>query len=315
MDETPDRPTRPLGDGLPDSPPAAGGGTPPTEPPTEPPHEPPTEPPTEPPGGPPTDRPTPAAATATETGAAGTAFTPLSPLDDLDGDDDAKRRRLTPVRLAVAAIAVAVVAGLGFAVLGGGDDGDGDGDDAVASIDGSGDDEDTGEDDGGGGGGGGAPDEGEFQDAMLDFARCMREHGIDMPDPEFDGEGGGVMIGGRPAEPGTGPSEDEMAAAHEACQPIMDEVAPDIQLTPEEQAQMQDDMLAMADCMRGKGWDEPDPTVNEDGSVVVRGGPEDRTGGKAPTPENQEEHQADMEACNEELGIDAGGPGAVRGGS
>jgi hypothetical protein len=38
----------------------------------------------------------------------------------------------------------------------------------------------------------------EFQQAALDFARCMRGEGIDMPDPQFEG-GGRVRIG-----PGTG---------------------------------------------------------------------------------------------------------------
>src|SRR5207253_2334340 len=32
--------------------------------------------------------------------------------------------------------------------------------------------------------------------AMLAFARCMREHGIDMPDPDTSGGGGMVNIGG-----------------------------------------------------------------------------------------------------------------------
>src|SRR5262245_16207958 len=31
----------------------------------------------------------------------------------------------------------------------------------------------------------------ESQQAMLDFAKCMREHGVDMPDPEFQGNGTG----------------------------------------------------------------------------------------------------------------------------
>ena len=30
------------------------------------------------------------------------------------------------------------------------------------------------------------------EDAMLDFARCMREHGVDMPDPDTSGGGPGV---------------------------------------------------------------------------------------------------------------------------
>ena len=39
----------------------------------------------------------------------------------------------------------------------------------------------------------------EQQDAMLAFAKCMREHGVDMPDPDFGSGGGPVMIGGATA--------------------------------------------------------------------------------------------------------------------
>jgi len=56
----------------------------------------------------------------------------------------------------------------------------------------------------------------EFQDAQLRFAQCMREHGIDMPDP---GEGGGgIMIGGDGDIP-----QEQMEAAIEACDPIIRE--------------------------------------------------------------------------------------------
>ena len=39
----------------------------------------------------------------------------------------------------------------------------------------------------------------KIRKAMLDFARCMREHGVDMPDPKFDGDGGVMMQVGGPA--------------------------------------------------------------------------------------------------------------------
>src|SRR5215207_9265459 len=48
-----------------------------------------------------------------------------------------------------------------------------------------------------------AQTEADTQQAMLDFAKCMREQGIDMPDPEFDESGkGGITIGavGKPGE-------------------------------------------------------------------------------------------------------------------
>ena len=33
------------------------------------------------------------------------------------------------------------------------------------------------------------------EQAVLDFAACMREHGVDMPDPEIDSAGGGIAFG------------------------------------------------------------------------------------------------------------------------
>jgi hypothetical protein len=36
----------------------------------------------------------------------------------------------------------------------------------------------------------------EFQDKLLAFAQCMREHGVDMPDPQFGSGGNTVTIGG-----------------------------------------------------------------------------------------------------------------------
>ncbi len=53
------------------------------------------------------------------------------------------------------------------------------------------------------------------QDAMVEFARCMREHGVDMPDPGSDGR---VMIG--PDDVDTG--SQEFQDAQEACQGILD---------------------------------------------------------------------------------------------
>jgi hypothetical protein len=60
----------------------------------------------------------------------------------------------------------------------------------------------------------------EFQDKLLDFAKCMREHGVDMPDPQF-GTGGKVTIGGPDDTTGNGPRPDpeskEFQDAEAAC--------------------------------------------------------------------------------------------------
>src|SRR6185312_5705061 len=51
---------------------------------------------------------------------------------------------------------------------------------------------------------------------MLAFARCMREHGIDMPDPQFE-TGGMVMIGGQD-EGGAGPKFDPRSEEFQAAE-------------------------------------------------------------------------------------------------
>jgi hypothetical protein len=58
-----------------------------------------------------------------------------------------------------------------------------------------------------------------MQDGLLAFAKCMREHGIDMPDPVF-GEGGRVTQRNRS---GLNPDDPKFREAQKACQPIMDE--------------------------------------------------------------------------------------------
>jgi hypothetical protein len=60
-----------------------------------------------------------------------------------------------------------------------------------------------------------------MQEAALAFAKCMREHGIDMPDPTF-GEGGKMMQ----MQSGRGsvnPDDPRFKEAAKACEPIMEE--------------------------------------------------------------------------------------------
>ncbi len=55
----------------------------------------------------------------------------------------------------------------------------------------------------------------EFQDQVVVFAGCMRENGIDMPDPDFAG-----ILEGRPPFPGWEPElgDPDFEAALEACE-------------------------------------------------------------------------------------------------
>src|SRR4029453_8304191 len=62
-------------------------------------------------------------------------------------------------------------------------------------------------------------DDGDMGEQMRRFASCMREHGIDMPDPEVDSEGRVRMqIGEGPNEGGTPPDQAKFEASQKACQ-------------------------------------------------------------------------------------------------
>ncbi len=53
-------------------------------------------------------------------------------------------------------------------------------------------------------------------DQMLKFAQCMRDHGVDFPDPQFSGGGVMVQVGGGEAG-AIDPMSETFQAAQEAC--------------------------------------------------------------------------------------------------
>ena len=192
-----------------------------------------------------------------------------------------------------------------------GGDGDENADDDVATLgadDSGGDDSDD-----AGGGNGGRGIDPEFQDAMLEYAECMREQGIDFPDPQMT-EDGGVIVGGAASRSiedesgGGGPSlsdMEEMEDADAECRHIMEEVEGSMpELDPEQQAEMQDQALEFAQCMREHGIDMPDPEFDGDGGnfSISLGGPDD-AGRIDPS---DDDFQEASEECGGEGGF--GGP-------
>ncbi len=83
-------------------------------------------------------------------------------------------------------------------------------------------------------GGGPAPDaaqQAKFQDAFLEYARCMRREGVNIPDPK-PGEGGGGIVFrvGDPNAPD--PDSPRYKAADRTCHPALAEVDKAIEETP-----------------------------------------------------------------------------------
>ena len=139
---------------------------------------------------------------------------------------------------------------------------------------------------------GGTDTEEDPQEAALEWARCMRERGIDVPDPQVD-EDGRVEI-----RPGAGMrldrQGDDFREAREACGTPFGDAGPP-QLSEEEREQMQETMLEFAACMREQGVDMPDPDFSGGGGVFRAGGP---GGGIDP---GSETFQKAQDACQEIL--------------
>ena len=109
------------------------------------------------------------------------------------------------------------------------------------------------------------------QEAAFEFAKCMREHGVDMPDPTSNG---GIQLNVGPGE------RAKVEKAQKACQPILESGAP--KLSEDQQNAMQDAALAFAKCMREHGVDMPDPKFGKGGIVTQR----IANGDKAPDPDD-----------------------------
>jgi hypothetical protein len=118
----------------------------------------------------------------------------------------------------------------------------------------------------------------DLETAALNYARCMRAHGVNIPDPQFDsngrpifnrtGQGGrgfffGPGDGGKGAE--TSPQNSAFRKAREACQQYADAFRSAFQPNAQQLAQMQKNLLAFAKCMRDNGVNFPDPTFDSNG--------------------------------------------------
>ena len=118
----------------------------------------------------------------------------------------------------------------------------------------------------GGGDAGGAASAASAEEAALKFARCMREQGIDFPDPGT-GEEGFTQVG--PA-PGDEPrNESRFRDAEKACAKYRDAMRPP-ELSDEQESEMQEAALRHARCMREHGVDFPDPQFPDEGGAVVK---------------------------------------------
>jgi len=148
------------------------------------------------------------------------------------------------------------------------------------------------------------------EQAMLDYAACMRENGVDMEDPTVDENGNFQIM--RPSGGGEGgefsaADRDTMRGAREACSQYLEGITQQFELP--DTTEMQDLMLEYAACMRENGIDMEDPDFTGDGPGM---------GGRLGfDPGDYDPSDPTFEAANEicqEIFGAAGMPGMMMGG-
>ena len=151
------------------------------------------------------------------------------------------------------------------------------------------------------------------EQALLDFAQCMRDQGIDMEDPTMDENGTFHMV--RPSGGGEvgefDPADREaMQAARQACSQYLEGIAQGFDRP--DMTEMQDQMLEYAACMRENGVDMPDPDFSDTGESGGQG-PGARLGfDPGDFDPSDPTFQAANEACQEIFGAE-GMPGFMGG--
>jgi hypothetical protein len=107
------------------------------------------------------------------------------------------------------------------------------------------------------------PEEAEIagEEAVLDYVQCLRDQGLEITDPDFDGEGG-LGLRRQFVDDPNDPIPDEVEAAFDACEELRAGGSgrfDDVDLSDYE-----DRLFAFSECMRTEGLaDFPDPDLSE----------------------------------------------------
>jgi hypothetical protein len=138
-------------------------------------------------------------------------------------------------------------------------------------------------------------------EARLNLAKCLRAHGLNVPDPSPNGGvaggggGGGILRTIR--------SQPNFQSAMNACSRYTKQAFPRLNLSAAQRAQFQQDAVKFAECMRAHNIDIPDPTTQPGGGFGL----------KAAIPQserNSPAFQSALQTCRSNLPFrrGAGGP-------
>lgn len=110
----------------------------------------------------------------------------------------------------------------------------------------------------------------DLNQVLFEHAKCMREQGLDYPDPLVESlpDGGEVVSTGE----GVDTDSPEYDEASQTCDPMIEAFEDSFTPSPEEQAEREELELAYAKCMRDHGLDWPDPIFTENGDMAIPDG-------------------------------------------
>jgi hypothetical protein len=138
------------------------------------------------------------------------------------------------------------------------------------------------------------------EEALRQFAQCMRDNGVQMNDPDPNGGGFGFGGGGGGQRGGGGFRADfndpNFQKAITECRSKLPNGGAPPSLSPEQL----DGLRAFAQCMRDHGVDMPDPDPNSPTLGFARGGRIDT---------NNPNFRTAMDACRDKLPFGRGGRG------
>jgi hypothetical protein len=117
--------------------------------------------------------------------------------------------------------------------------------------------------------------EAESEAAMLAFTQCLRDQGIDVDDPTMDADGNmqlppiNIEIPDVVANPDELPDMSEFEDMIAPCEEHLEGVVSTF--SSADTTEIEDMLLAYAECMRDNGVDMPDPDFSSSGGVIDLG--------------------------------------------
>ncbi len=132
----------------------------------------------------------------------------------------------------------------------------------------SGSDDDAGTSDGASADGAASSDE----EQALEFVQCMRDNGVDLPDPTVEADGSvNLTPPGGPGGGGIDLDNDATQAAFEECSDRLDGAS--FLPTDDDLTDIEDQLLDVAQCLRDQGIDVDDPDLSAGFGGGGNGGP------------------------------------------